>query len=166
MAIVDTLGIADELARDGVFSREQAERLARVSGRAATEALVTKADLETAATAIRTEIALLRKDLEQTTAGLRTAAEANTALLRSELESNVALLRSELEANMAQLRSELEANVALLRSGLEASTALLRNEFEARLQATAKELVKWFAGILLAHGIAVIGVTVTLVKLL
>ncbi|MDF2782371.1 MAG: hypothetical protein K0S96_2176, partial [Geminicoccaceae bacterium] len=43
MAIVDTLGIADELARDGVFSREQAERLARVSGRAATEALATKA---------------------------------------------------------------------------------------------------------------------------
>jgi 2,3-bisphosphoglycerate-independent phosphoglycerate mutase len=155
MAIVDTLGIADELARDGVFSREQAERLARVSGRAATEALVTKADLETAATAIRTEIALLRKDLEQTIADLRTAAEANTALLRSEIESNVALLRS-----------ELESNVALLRSGLEASTALLRNEFEARLQATARELVKWFAGILLAHGIAVIGVTVTLVKLL
>ena len=122
MAIVDTLGIADELARDGVFSREQAERLARVSGRAATEALVTKADLETVTTAIRTEIALLR---------------------------------SELEANMALLRRELEAN-----------TALLRNEFEARLQATAKELIKWFAGILLAHGIAVIGVTVTLVKLL
>jgi len=133
MAIVDTLGIADELARDGVFSREQAERLARVSGRAATEALVTKADLETVTTAIRTEIALLRKDLEQTSADLRKAAEANTALLRRELEAN---------------------------------TALLRNEFEARLQAMAKELVKWFAGILLAHGIAVIGVTVTLVKLL
>jgi len=133
MAIVDTLGIADELARDGVFSREQAERLARVSGRAATEALVTKADLETVTTAIRTEIALLRKDLEQTSADLRKAAEANTALLRKELEAN---------------------------------TALLRNEFEARLQAMAKELVKWFAGILLAHGIAVIGVTVTLVKLL
>ena len=49
---------------------------------------------------------------------------------------------------------------------MEANTALLRNEFEARLQAMAKELVKWFAGILLAHGIAVIGVTVTLVKLL
>jgi len=133
MAIVDTLGIADELARDGVFSREQAERLARVSGRAATEALVTKADLETVTTAIRTEIALLRKDLEQTSADLRKAAEANTTLLRRELEAN---------------------------------TALLRNEFEARLQAMAKELVKWFAGILLAHGIAVIGVTVTLVKLL
>jgi hypothetical protein len=32
-----------------------------------------------------------------------------------------------------------------------------RREFEARLQAMAKELVKWFAGIVLAHGIAMIG---------
>jgi hypothetical protein len=137
MAIVDTLGIADELARDGVFSREQAERLARVSGRAATETLVTKADLETA-------IALLRKDLE-----------ANTALLRNEIAANTAVLRNEIAANMAALRNEIAAN-----------TAVLRNEFEARLQGVAKELVKWFAGIMLAHGIAVIGVAVTLVKLL
>jgi len=133
VAIVDTLGIADELARDGVFSREQAERLARVSGRAASEALVTKADLEAVTNSIRAEIALVRKDLERTSIDLRNIAESNMALLRNELGSN---------------------------------TALLRNEFEARLQATAKELIKWFAGILLAHGIAVIGVTVTLLKLL
>jgi len=144
VAIVDTLGIADELARDGVFSREQAERLARVSGRAASEALVTKADLEAVTNSIRAEIALVRKDLERTSIDLRNIAESNMALLRNELESNRALLRNELGSN----------------------TALLRNEFEARLQATAKELIKWFAGILLAHGIAVIGVTVTLLKLL
>jgi hypothetical protein len=122
MAVVDTLGIADELARDGIFSREQAERLARVSGRAATDALVTKADLATETTAIRTEIMVLRRDLEHTADDLRQAIDANGALLRS--------------------------------------------AFDARLQATAKDLVRWFAGILLAHGIAVIGVTVTLVKLL
>jgi len=133
VAIVDTLWIADELARDGVFSREQAERLARVSGRAASEALVTKADLEAVTNSIKAEIALVRKDLERTSIDLRNIAESNMALLRNELGSN---------------------------------TALLRNEFEARLQATAKELIKWFAGILLAHGIAVIGVTVTLLKLL
>ena len=62
MAIVDTLGIADELARDGVFSREQAERLARVSGRVAVDALVTEADLEAATTVISTQIELLRKE--------------------------------------------------------------------------------------------------------
>ncbi len=98
-------------ARDGVFSREQAERLARLGARAAGDALVTKADLEAATAAIRTEIALLRKDVET-------------------------------------------------------NTALLRQEFDAKLQAMAKELVKWFAGIMLAHGIAVAGLTVTLVKLL
>ena len=118
MAVDDPLGIADELARDGVFSREQAERLARVSGRAAIEALVTKADLAPETTAIRTDI---------------------TGLRRATLD---------------------------LRNVIGANGALLRSEFDAKLQATAKELVKWFAGTLLAHGIAVIGVTVTLVKVL
>jgi class 3 adenylate cyclase len=118
VAIVETLGIADELARDGVFSREQAERLARVSSRVAVDALVTKADLAAETGAIRAEIALLRKDVEN------------------------------------------------LGRTMEASAALLRNEFAAKLQAMAKELVNWFPGILLAHGLAVIGVTVTLVKLL
>jgi len=104
MAIVNTLEIADEPSRDGVFTREQAERLARISARTAGETLATKADLQQA-----------------------------TESLRARIDS---------------------------------STALLRNEFEAKLQAMAKELIKWFAGILLAHGIAVIGVTVALMKLL
>ena len=81
---------------------------------------------------------------------------------RADLETATAAIRSEI----VLLRSEWEAKTDLLRSAFEARTDLLRNEFEARLQAMAKELVKWFAGILLAHGIAVIGVTVTLVKLL
>jgi hypothetical protein len=89
MAVMDTLGIAEEFARDGVFSREQAERLARVSAKTVTETLATKHDLD-----------------------------------------------------------------------------LLRHDFEAGLERIAKELVKWFAGIMVAHGITVIGVPVALVKLL
>jgi hypothetical protein len=89
MAVMDTLGIAEELARDGVVSREQAERLARISAKTATETLATKHDLDR-----------------------------------------------------------------------------LRQDFETGLERLAKELVKWFAGILVAHGITVIGVTVALVKLL
>jgi hypothetical protein len=89
MAVMDTLGMAEELARDDVFSQEQAERLARVSARTATETLATKHDLE-----------------------------------------------------------------------------VLRQDFETGLQRIAKELVKWFAGIMVAHGTTVIGVMVALVKLL
>jgi hypothetical protein len=118
VAVIDTLEIADELARDGVFTREQAERLARISARAAAEALVTKADLESGVSAVRADIAALRRDMEA-------------------------------------LRRDMEGN-----------TTLLRHEFEARLQSALKEQVKWFSGILLAHGITVIGVTVALVKLL
>lgn len=89
MAVMDTPAIAEELARDGVFSREQAERLARISAKTATETLATKHDLDR-----------------------------------------------------------------------------LRQDFETGLERVAKELVKWFAGIMVAHGITVIGVTVALVKLL
>jgi hypothetical protein len=41
-----------------------------------------------------------------------------------------------------------------------------RSELEILIHATNNDTIKWVTGILLAHGIAVIGVTVTLVKLL
>jgi hypothetical protein len=43
--MINTLEIADELAEGGVFTRDQAERLARVSAKAAGDALATKNDL-------------------------------------------------------------------------------------------------------------------------
>jgi hypothetical protein len=118
VAIVDTLGIADELARDGVFSREQAERLARVSGRVATEALATKADIK----AIRSEI--------------------------------------------GRLRDEIVSEIARTRTDLKHAILVNRRELEVQNQVVNRETIKGVTGILLAHGIAVIGVTVTLVKLL
>jgi hypothetical protein len=44
--MIDTPQVANELADGGVFTRDQAERLARVSARTAGEALATKTDLE------------------------------------------------------------------------------------------------------------------------
>jgi hypothetical protein len=118
MGVIDTLGIADELAQDGVFTREQAERLARVSGRAATEALATKSDIDA------------------------------------------------LRADIASFKADLERAVAQTRSDLEHAILVSRRELEVEIQAVNRDTIKWFAGILLAHGIAVIAVTVTLVKLL
>jgi len=121
MAVIDTLGIAEDLAKDGVLTREQAERLARMSAKAATEGLATKADIGT----IRSDMAALRTDLFD-----------------------------ELERSIARTRTDLD------------SIVVNRREVEVQIQTAVKEVVKWVAGILLTHGIAVIGVTVTLVKLL
>lgn len=98
--MIDTLAMADELAKDGVFSRDQAERLARVSTVGATENLVTKADLQNA---------------------------------KGDLENALQVAKAELEAVIHK---------------------------------TTKETIKWFAGIMVTHGVAVIAVTVALVKLL
>ncbi len=136
MAIVDTLGIADELARDGVFSREQAERLARVSGRAATEALATKSDIDG-----------IRGDIDG---------------IRGEISS----FRAEIISEFARTRADLERSIAQTRTGLEHSILVNRRELDLQIQVVNRETIKWVTSILLAHGIAVIGVTVTLVKLL
>ena len=151
MAVVDTLGIADELARDGIFSREQAERLARVSARAGNEALATK-----------TDIGALRGDL----ANFRTELLGELGRTRAELERAIAETRAELERAIAETRAELERSIAQTRSDLEHSGLVNRRELELQIQIVNRDTIKWTTGILLAHGIAVIGVTVTLVKLL
>jgi hypothetical protein len=140
MGVIDTLGIADELAQDGVFTREQAERLARVSGRAATETLATKSDID----ALRVDIA-----------GFRTEVVGEFTRTRAELERAIAETRADLERALAQTRSDLEHAILLN-----------RRELQVEIQTVNRDTIKWFAGILLAHGIAVVGVTVTLVKLL
>jgi hypothetical protein len=140
MALIDTLAIADELAQGGVFTREQAERLARVSGRAVTEALATKSDIA----AIRADIAAFRTDVV----------------------NELTRTRADLERAIAETRADLERAIAQTRSDLEHSILLNRRELDVKIEVVNRDTVKWVAGILLAHGIAVIGVTVTLVKLL
>jgi hypothetical protein len=76
--MIDTLQIADELADGGVFTRDQAERLARLSAKAAGEALATKADLNATESAIKA-------DLRATETSLR----SEMALLESRLETAI-----------------------------------------------------------------------------
>jgi hypothetical protein len=120
--MIDTLQIAEELAEGGVFTRHQAERLARVSVRTAGEALVTKADLSATENA-------LKADLSATEAGLR--------------------------ADLRAVENSVRSDMALLESRLE--TTIERGQ---------KRLKMWFAGIMVMHATAVIGLTVGLIKLL
>jgi hypothetical protein len=68
--MIDTLQIADELADGGVFTRDQAERLARVSARTAGEALATKTDLELLERRLETAIERAQKNLVMWFAGI------------------------------------------------------------------------------------------------
>ena len=68
--MIDTLRIADELADGGVFTRDQAERLARVSARTAGETLATKTGLELLEHRLETAIERAQKNLVMWFAGI------------------------------------------------------------------------------------------------
>jgi hypothetical protein len=125
MTVIDTLEIADELSRDGVFTREQPERLARLSGRAATETLASKDDI---------------------------------AILRAEITA--------LRGEIAGFKAEVATEFARTRADLEHAILVSRREVEVRILEVNKETMKWITGMLLTHGVAVIGVTVALIRLL
>jgi hypothetical protein len=68
--MINTLEIADELAEGGVFTRDQAERLARVSAKAAGDALATKNDLNLLGSRLETAIERAQKSLVMWFAGI------------------------------------------------------------------------------------------------
>jgi hypothetical protein len=68
--MINTLQIADELAEGGVFTRDQAERLARVSAKAAGESLGTKTDLALLENRLETVIERAQKSLVMWFAGI------------------------------------------------------------------------------------------------
>jgi hypothetical protein len=158
MSVIDTLEIADELSRDGVFSREQAERLARLSGRAATDALASKEDIAS----LRSDIAALRGEL----GAFKSEIASEFARSRRESDQKIAESRADLQRTIAETRATLEESIARARADLEHAILLNRREIEVRIHEVNKETMKWMTGMLLTHGVAVIGVTVALIRLL
>ena len=67
---MNSLQIADELAEGGVITRDQAERLARVSAKAAGDALATKNDLSLLESRLETTVERAQKNLEMWFAGI------------------------------------------------------------------------------------------------
>jgi hypothetical protein len=145
--MIDTLQIADQLAEGGVFTRDQAERLARVSVRTAGEALVTKADLSATESALKADLS-----------GTESALRGEISALRGDLGATESALRGEIGA----LKVDLRATEAAIRSDM----ALMESRLETVLERGQKRLVMWFAGIMVMHATAVIGLTVGLIKLL
>jgi predicted regulator of Ras-like GTPase activity (Roadblock/LC7/MglB family) len=68
--MINTLEIADELAEGGVFTRDQAERLARISAKAAGNALATNNDLNLLERRLETAIERAQKSLVMWFAGI------------------------------------------------------------------------------------------------
>ena len=84
--VIDTLRVSETLQQSGM-AREQAEGVARILGNELGEHVAVQSDLDTGFQGVRSEM----------------------ALMRSELEARIGEVRSELEAKIGDVRSDLKA---------------------------------------------------------
>ena len=118
--VIDTLRLSDTLRKAGL-EREQAEGVARAFGKEFGEHVAVHSDLDAGFGGVRSEMRLMRSELEARIEGVRSEMEARIEGVRSEM----ALMRSDLEARIEGVRSE----IALVRSDLEGAIKALNSKF-------------------------------------
>ena len=96
--------------------------------------------LEIQVTEIKSEIRLVKTDLEAKIDLTRNDLESQIQGARSELEAKIDLTRNDLESQIQGARNELEAKIDLTRNELEAKIDLTRNELEAKIDLSRSSL--------------------------
>src|ERR1700731_3354358 len=123
---------------------EQAEALAEALGGAKSPWAATKADLTTAKSELKTEI----------------------AELRTELKTEIAELRTELKTEIVELRTELKTEIAELRTELKTEIAELRTELKTEIAETRTDLLKWIIGAIGFQTVVILGALISFVRIL
>lgn len=142
MPAFDTLK-ATKLLKASGFEETQAEAVVATVRDAVSDNVATKADVGELRVELKTDIAELRADMGE---------------LRAELKTDI----GELRADMGALRAELKADVGELRAEFKADVAELRAEFKAEMGELRASMYR----MVLTTSLAVVGATVSLVKLL
>lgn len=154
---IDTLKFARKLT-DAGLDRSVAEAIVEGLSEADTSDLATRSDLgET------------RSDLLASIVDTRTDLQASIAETRSDLQASIAETRSDLQASIAETRSDLQASIADTRLDLQTRIAATKSELQASISAVQVDLAETKAELLrfmLVQAVAIVGLTVTLVKLL
>ena len=157
MLRIDTLKFARSLSEAGM-DRRQAEALVQGLSDADTSDFATKPDIAD----LRADVADLRAELKGEIAELRTELKGEIAELRAELKGEIAELRTELKGGTAELRTGLNSGIAELRTEFTGEIGALRTELRTGLAAARSETFRF----MYLQVIAIVGLTVTLVKLL
>ena len=139
MPAFDTLK-ATKLLKASGFEETQAEAVVATVKNAVADNVATKTDVGELRTEFKTDIAELRTELKTDIAELRTELKTEMGALRAEVKAEIGELRAEFKTDIAELRTELKTEIGELR----ASTYR----------------------IVLTTSLAVIGATVSLIKLL
>ena len=135
------------------FEEAQAEAVVNTMGEALGGNVATKADLTEVRAALEADVVAVKADIEQ----LRLTTQADLAAVKADIEQLRLTTQADLaavKADIEQLRSETKADLAAVRADMET----LRADMAEQFTAFYKQL--W----LMAVGI--VGLTVTLVKLI
>ncbi len=94
------------------------------------------------------------------------ATKADIETLRMSTESSMEALRLSTESSVETLRLSTESSVETLRLSTESSMEALRLSTEAKIERAKFETLKWLFSAIIAQSALIIGLTVTLDKLL
>ena len=103
--------------------------------------------------ATKTDVAMIRKDSENT-----------QAMIRKDLENAEANIRRDVatKADVAMIRKDAENTQAMIRKDLEHTRAMIRADVEKRVAELRADLIKWMFGAVMAQ----VALVVALIKLL
>ena len=111
--MVDTLRLSDTLRKAGM-ERDQAEGVARAFGKELGEHVAVQSDLDAGFQGMRSEMALMRSELEARIEGVRSELEARIEEVRSSLDARIEDVRSDLKALNSKFNFGFGLLVALL----------------------------------------------------
>ena len=150
----DTHRFVRNLVASG-FTEKQAEALADEQINLLNSNLATKADIEGLRLATGSDIETQRL-----------STESSIETLRLSTESSMEALRLSTESSVETLRLSTESSVETLRLSTESSMEALRLSTEAKIERAKFETLKWLFSAIIAQSALIIGLTVTLDKLL
>ena len=97
--------------------------------------------------ATKTDVAMIRKDLENAEANLRgdVATKPDAAMIRRDSEHTQAMIQADSEHTQAMIRKDLEHTLAMIRADAEKRIAEIR-----------ADLIKWMFGAVMVQGALVV----------
>ena len=105
-----------------------------------TEMNILRGEIDDVRTELKGEIDALRTELKGDIATLQTELKGDIATLRTELKGDVAILRIELKGDIADLRKELKGDVEGLRTELKGDTENLRSDLRGDIAGLRSDL--------------------------
>ena len=99
-------------------------------------------------------------DVEQVRTSLGTQMEAETAELKARIDTQIAGVKTQ----MAEMDGRIQVQMAEMDGRIQTQVAGLETRMDARISAMETRLMRWFAGMAAAGGLAIVGFLVGILQ--